>query len=107
MLLECVSVRLFEPSKAHLLKLLYSQLNQGLGGMASPLEACLYQSCDIVGDWTIQMLWQDEGPPCKTTLGKHLAEALRNLGFVHHTVWHALASKALENKPSPARGIKE
>ncbi len=87
-LLETISVRLFEPQKAHLVRLLFSEVEQGAAGWDAPEKAFLFQSCDIPGDWNVQLVWNDDNlPKAKTSLGRHLTEYFRNLGFVHHTVW--------------------
>lgn len=95
-LLEVISVRLFEPKKARLIQLLFSDIEQGLPGETTPEKAFLYQSCDITGDWNVQLLWADDTlQKMKTPLGRHLAEFLRTFGFVHHTMWQTFSTVSL------------
>ena len=92
-LLETVSVRLFEPRNAHLVQLLFKQLDQGPGDADQPDAASLFFSCNVPSDWIIQLTWLgNDRPKAKTTLGRHLSESFRSIGLVHHTVWQGYST---------------
>jgi hypothetical protein len=105
LLLETISVRLFEPQNSHLVLLLFNQMNQGLTQLAMPERASLLHNCSLNGDWTLQLTWPGKNlPKTKTALGRHLAESFRSIGLVHHTVWQALSATAFDIERQQAKG---
>lgn len=87
--LEIISVRLSDPANQQAVQDIFAQANPELAkesGQAGHVE--LYINTKNETDWSIYLYRRQQAKDAaKTTLGLNIAEALRSLGLVNHTLW--------------------
>ena len=82
--IEEVQVRLFDVNDGDIVIEAFNQLPQ----KGQRFQAGLYQSDTVANDWSI-FFWKSnaKGIDSKCAEAIYLAESLRQIGLVHHSVW--------------------
>ncbi len=102
--IEEVQVRLFDVNDGDIVIDAFKQLPQ----KGQRFQAGLYQSDTVANDWSI-IFWKSnaKGIDSKCAEAIYLAESLRQIGLVHHSVWRLQPTgapedqKRLERKQEP------
>ena len=103
--IEEVQVRLFDVNDGDIVIDAFKQLPQ----KGQLFQAGLYQSDTVANDWSI-FFWKSnaKGIDAKCAEAIYLAESLRQIGLVHHSVWRLQPTPAhvsqmrLERKQQPS-----
>lgn len=87
---EIINVRMADSSKhkelKHLFRNMRGQVNTG--SMRAQVRLVIFKNGMVETDWSIHLHWTaDHNPTGKSELGIKLAELLRPLALVDHTIW--------------------
>lgn len=87
--IEVINARMTETSRHRELKNLFTDIRaQVNAGMKHQVRLVIYRNGLVENDWSIHLSWAtDRRPTGKSELGIKLAELLRPLALVDHTIW--------------------
>lgn len=98
-LIEMITVRLNNYVDTHIVQETLKDLVDAFGQPGYRLRAArLYKSSQVDNDWAIYLYSPPDKRAVKSSLAISLADALRNLGLVHHTVWRPCDTDDLDEK---------
>lgn len=105
-LIEMISLRLNSYGDTHIFQEILNDLSDVFRQPGYPFRSArLYKSSQVDNDWAIYLRSPSAETGVKSSLAISLAEALRTVGLVHHTVWMPCDTSEL-NKIYPRKPRK-
>ncbi|WP_319523875.1 hypothetical protein [uncultured Desulfosarcina sp.] len=87
--IEIINARIGATAAPSMLERLFQDIRESVSAdTGTPVRVVIYRGRFVDGDWSIHLHHETEKPPSgKTTLGIELADILRPMALVDHSIW--------------------